>query len=331
VTRAGLLVGLALFFSLPALAAVDVASRATAGTGTVTDPWTGWDTNTSWAADTEYFFRTGNFAYASSPNFLQAGLALIGEAGATLRFRGAGDALVFDSDGQVGNVRIENLIVQGNAKTANGIFMRGARDATLRHVSVRDVAGAALRIQDSVGGSLENVRVTHFEMADARFLVAPRYGIVLSSGTTGFKVMNAVVEGATAIGIWIQARASGNTFLSGTSEGNRGKGIVIDGDANTIVNTDFEENAEGQDIEISGSGNELRAVYASHFVNVLSGQANRIRGRFHRITIAEQCTFTDISGSYMSGSLVDFSETTVKYGYQTSEGFQRGGHPGRGP
>jgi hypothetical protein len=97
---------------------VDVASQATAGDGTEADPWTGWDTAIAWAARTEYRFRTGWFAYASSPNFLKEDIAIIGEAGTYLKHTGTGDAFKMESPSPgsiwVHRVRVENLTIIGS-------------------------------------------------------------------------------------------------------------------------------------------------------------------------------------------------------------------------
>lgn len=321
---------LALAMALPATAAVDVASRATGGSGTAANPWTGWDTAFEWTANTEYLFRSGHFRYGRSPDLVKPGIALIGEAGATLRFAGTGDALTVDSVTPVENVRIENLIIQGTRETRNGVFLRGVNNAVLRHVSVRDVANAGVWLEVATGGLLENVRVTHHEMPDDRFAVVPDYGLVFSSQARNLRVVNPVIEGLGKAGIWLQRGSESNTLINGTSEGNPGKGIVIDGNRNTIINTDFEWNGEGQDIEISGDENELRAIMSVNFVEVKSGRSNKIRGRFYRMRISGACMFTDISGVY-TFVLEDSSPTTIKYGYQTYDGYQRGLRPGRGP
>lgn len=98
---------------------IDVASFATGGDGTSANPWTGWDTAITWAEHTQYFFRKGVFAYATSPNFLKYGIALIGEAGTILQHTGSGNAFVMDAGATVGslwiqNVRVENLTIRGH-------------------------------------------------------------------------------------------------------------------------------------------------------------------------------------------------------------------------
>jgi hypothetical protein len=136
-----------------AMAAVDVASRASRGSGTSEDPWMGWDVNTAWNVETEYAFRSGYYAYFASPNFLKSGIALKGEPGTVLRFLGAGNAVVFDNPGTSAliynnwtmNVRMENFTIEDTAAATNGIYVRAMRNGVFRNISVRDVSAAAIR------------------------------------------------------------------------------------------------------------------------------------------------------------------------------------------
>jgi hypothetical protein len=105
-------------------AEVSVAGRATGGSGTVGAPWTGWDAG-PWEPFTRYRFRSGHYAFATSPNYLQPGIELIGEAGVFLKHTGTGNAFVMDAGAEVGsvwiqNVRVENLIVLGNYAASPG-------------------------------------------------------------------------------------------------------------------------------------------------------------------------------------------------------------------
>ena len=321
------LCGLLLAVSFPAAAFVDVATFAKFGTGDVSLPWAGWDTAVNWQPETEYFFRKGYYAYSVSPNFLKTGIALRGEAGTVLQFTGSGNAVVFDNPGGnanayanwTENVRFENFIIQGNANTTNGLFLRAVRNGIFRHVSVRDVSNACLWGEALVTNMVENFRCTHHEMPNDVFNVVPAYGIVLGSrgaedSTTTTTVTNAVIEGISQVGIWIMANSFANTFIGGTSEGNLGKGMVIDGQTNTLINMDFEGNG-GTNVEINDANNQLQGVVSEGLINLQNGYLNKLRGRFSNVNISNRCDYTDISGSFISVQLVDQSQTTVKFGY----------------
>ena len=57
---------------------VDVAAYATGGTGTSGDPWTGWDTATTWSTARKYVFRPGHYLATSTLLLAANYLHLIG-------------------------------------------------------------------------------------------------------------------------------------------------------------------------------------------------------------------------------------------------------------
>jgi hypothetical protein len=315
------------------LAAVDVANFATSGSGSQASPWVGWDAAVSWQPETEYFFRKGYYAYMISPNFLKTGIALRGEAGTVLQFNGVGNAVVFDNPGGSGhdfsdwtmNVRMENFIIQGTTGATNGLYLRAVRNGIFRHISVRDVSGACVWGEALVTNMIENLRCSHHEMPNDTFNVVPAYGIVLGTrgaadSTTTTTVTNAVIEGVSQVGVWIKAGSFSNTFLNGTSEGNLGKGMVIDGFFNTIVNMDFEANGS-TDVEINEAGNELQGVVSAGLVYARFGYLNKLRGRFTNVTI-DYADYTDLTGAFIAGVLTEGVPTTIKVGYYVKGEFR---------
>ena len=221
--------------AIPDHAGVDVASASIAGVGTAANPWVGWDTRITWSPETEYFFRSGYYAYTMSPNFLKTGVALKGEAGTVLQFNGVGNAVVFDNPGTSSliyenwtmNVRMENFIIQGNPNATNGLFLRAIRNGIFRHISIRDVTNAGVWTEALVTNVFENIRVTRYENLGYNFSVVPAYGIVLGTRgtddtTTTTTITNAVIEGVSQIGIWIKPNVFGNTIINGTCEANAG-------------------------------------------------------------------------------------------------------------
>ncbi len=326
---------------LPALAAVDVSSRATMGSGSREDPWTGWDTNTAWSPETEYAFRSGHYAYSASPNFLKTGIALKGELGTVLRFVGQGNAVVFDNPGTNAliyrnwtmNVRMENFVIEGNAGATNGIYARGMRNAVFRNISVRDVSGAAFRCEACVTNILDNFRVSRHDMPNGRFNVVPSHGIILAARgpdtSTTTTVSNATISGVSAAGVWVQPGSYGNTFMNSTISGNPGMGMVLDGALNTVMNSRLEANI-GTDIVVNHASNELHGVLSTGLVDVRAGQMNKLRGSFAAVDIALSCDFTDVAGAAI-GTLRDNSGNTIKPGPQPVIGVPFMGRAGRGP
>jgi hypothetical protein len=191
---------------------------------------------------------------------------------------------------------------------------------------VRDVSNAGVWTEGLVTNIFDNIRVTHHEMPNDAFNVVPAYGMVLGprgagDDTTTTTVTNAVIEGVSQTGVWIKAGSFGNTFINGTSEGNAGKGMVMDGHTNTVVNMDFEANA-GTNVEINGPNNQFQGVVSEGLIDVRNGYLNKLRGRFSNVTISAACDYTDLSGSMITVALIDQSQTTVKFGMFVVPGFR---------
>src|SRR5262245_23597421 len=110
--------------TLPCLAqsTVDVAARATGGSGTSGSPWTGWDTvSNPWLSNTTYTFKPGYYSAASPLDWGVAGIALIGECtpsaadtGAIIKYSGSSSVPFVKFDAGSGSsiiygIRMENL------------------------------------------------------------------------------------------------------------------------------------------------------------------------------------------------------------------------------
>jgi len=306
---------------------VDVANLATEGDGSATNPYSGWE-NLKPLPETEYYFREGKtFEYFHSPNWLVPGIALRGGAGTTLKYGGNGDAFIMDNPGGerpssrnwTKNVRVENLIIQGNTNTKNGMFLRGIRDGLFRHISIRDVSGAALYTEGLVTNVFENVRCIRGEMPNATFYVTPRYGAVLgtrgvSDSTTTTTFINPVFEGTSVAGIYIMTGCQNNTFINGTCENNTGRGMQIDGFYNVFQNMDFETNSI-EDVNITVGRNQFLNCLSTGTVNINKNaqQTVILGGKYNSITIDGSSLLTSlIAVNY--ASLADASKTAILIG-----------------
>lgn len=371
---------------------VDVASAATGGTGTSGDPWTGWDTAITWAARTRYVFRSGWFAYATSPNFLLEGIELVGSPGTYLRHTGTGNAFVMDAGSTPGtiwvqNVRVENINLYGNPlpitgsatvaggsaavvgtgtafttqlavgdsltftpgfstarsyliasieddthltldrvassnhagqprynKTRHGFYLRGVRNGVFDRLSVKDVGHAALRTEACVTNSLRMFRSTYHEPTQStEFLTRPQWGIVTAGRgadwTTTWTIEEPVIEGMQIYGIHFASDSYGNTVTNGTSEGNPAPcvGIQLDGQYNTLVNTDVEANGSSNDIVIAASGNALVNVFATALVTTTGAVANVqiLGGRYQDLTLAASSSRCFVASPVVNGTFTD--------------------------
>jgi hypothetical protein len=317
---------------------INVSSLAiTSGTGTLANPWVGWDTNV-WAPFTEYYWPSGVYAWSiPGLNLLQPGIAHVGEAGTRLKFSGLGNAVSFDNPGGSGhaysdwtqNIRFENFIIQGTASCTNGLFLRACRNGIFKHISVEDVSNAGLYAEACVTNMVDNFRCTHHEMPNDVFNVVPAFGIVLGTrgvgdSTTCFTFTNAVIEGVSNTGIWIKPQCYGNKFINGTSEGNSGRGMVVEGLMNVVDGMDFEANG-GSNLEISSELNDIRNIVSNDKpVWVKNGYLNRIHGRMSLLTIENTAQYTDITGVMITVGLTDRSTTTIKGAhYVVPDGFRK--------
>ena len=309
---------------------IDVASYFTGGDGSPAAPW-----SLDWAIlgpiqrDTEYVLPSGEINYPVAPNLLKSGVALVGRAGTVLRCTGPGDVLVLDNPGGAPlsydnwtmNVRLENLLLRGNAASRHGLFMRGVRNALVSHVGVADVPGAGIWTEACVTNELRNFRCTHHEMPNDAFAVRPAYGIVFAARgpdtSTTWTVTNPVIEGVGSIGIWVKDGCYGNTFINGTSEGNLGKGMQIDSWDNVVMNTDFEANG-ATDVELNHDRNKLVSIYSGRAVVINPSQMNCLDGGIYTdITIHPYSHMTRVAGLLYRGTFTDGPLDTIKYGNQS--------------
>lgn len=367
---------------------VDVSSFATGGDGTQGDPWTGWDTAITWTAHTTYSFRSGYFAYATSPNFLKTDIALIGEAGTFLQHTGTGDAFTLASDDLAvtwyHRVRVENITILGHVttlsgsasassgtntivgtgtsflsqvavgdaiafesgssnnetrlvtavtddthitvsgnwltsksgagmkcgKTRHGVYMGGCRNVSLKNVTVHDVANSALYAEWCVTNQAELlVSSYHDPIQSTEFQVRSQYGIKLDHNTTTFTFIEPVIEGTQAAGIYTLDGSYGNTFINGTSEGNKGKGAVFASVSNTIINTDFEAN-EGLDVEVLQSRNRFINTVIEGSITIGAGAGNRIEGGVCGAIVADG-DYAIIDGVEVLGTITGAALSTL--------------------
>lgn len=208
-----------------------------------------------------------------------------------------GDAISFDAGGPNAETRLVTLItdnthltVSGNwlttktaagmkcGKTRHGVYMAGCRNVSLKNITVHDVANSALYAEWCVTNYAELfVTSYHDPIQSTEFQIRSQYGIKLDHNTTTFTFLEPVIEGTQEAGIYTLDGSYGNTFVNGTSEGNKGNGAVFASVGNTIINTDFEAN-EGLDVEVLQSRNRFINAVIEQSITITAGQGNRIEG-----------------------------------------------------
>jgi hypothetical protein len=201
---------------------VDVANYATAGAGTSGSPWTGWDTAITWASFTTYRFRTGYYAFAASPSWLQPGIRLIGEAGVYLQHTGSGNAFVMDAGATPGSAWIQNVVVQdlivlGNYATGAGTITTSASNGS--------IVGAGTSFTSlAVGNTI--TRGSGSQNAETRTITAiadDTHCTVDSAWNLGIGAGGSYVVGKTTNGFFLRAiRNSRFAQLAARDVGNAG-------------------------------------------------------------------------------------------------------------
>lgn len=276
------------------------------------------------------FVPFGTYTYATSPNFARPGVSLWCVPGATFKHTGTGNAFTLDGgasgSGILGN-RYDNLTVQGNALSTNGLYVRSIHHSDFMRPRVKGCAttGAGMLLEWCVA----NTWITPIVSVNTGGLSPiPKYGMHLSrrgSGTdhsTTNVVLSPIFEGLTqssGAGIYIDYAAK-NEFNGGTSESNT-HGIYITGDSGVGNNTFrslFLEANSSSDLTLDG------AVYQSFYdltsaagvtITNNAGYCRFYGGVLDDTTIAstaDYIRFRDVI--FASGStLTNSSDTTMFY------------------
>ena len=253
-------------YSMVKGAPVNVIDYISGGTGTSGDPYVGWDTAITWAANTKYVFPVGVFQHSAELSLAYAGIFLQGSGvGTVLKFTGSGVCARFEGGvgGGVYDIRMDGFLIKGNANATHGIYLTNCNHMSFKNISVVDVTQYGFDINFSVLGIIENFTCT-VNGGLATFM--PSTGLRLdasgtfaSTYTSEILVINPIIEGVSGEGIRL-GRCIFGKILNGTSEAN-GTGIRSTADAslNVIDGTDCESNS-AYDFIIAGIGNMLRGA-----------------------------------------------------------------------
>lgn len=128
-------------------APVDVHRNVTGGTGTISNPWTGWDTATTWGPNTQYDFRDGYYAYTTSPNFAHNFLRLNTRTNTVFVHTGNGVAFNVDAGASASAIVVGLDIrarVKSHAGAQQGMLMRGVAQSKIK-VEFNDVPNVCVQ------------------------------------------------------------------------------------------------------------------------------------------------------------------------------------------
>jgi hypothetical protein len=254
------------------------------------------------AAHGALIFPAGTYRYAESPNFARDDLEILGQGRVTLRHTGRGVGFLVDGWARrpvrkVWNMRIENLALEGNAKTAIGFFFRSVHHG--RFARLRVIGGApegeGFRTEFFVANYCEGWGVTGNERVVG---VLPGTGITLTAlappretyGTVDCTLVNCIVESCGRTGLHLD-RAHNNMIRGGTFEDLKaGTGLLVSEMASgNVVDGVFLENNRLH-IDCQGPQNQFIALSAAKGLSRFHGGADFTRligGRFADLSIEE--------------------------------------------
>lgn len=249
---------------------VYVASYATGGSGTSGDPWTGWEFTPE--SNTKYFWRAGWYATAGwSVDFGTTQIHDVTfdfEETAVIQHTGSGVAITWKSDSGhtptwkdwFFNFQVHHLTIEGNASTTDGVLLRGCRFGLFFQPSIRNISGAAWRLEACVNNQFIQPICSLYETGTAAWTTTPAYHFYLdkrasdSSQTTCTLIDDPVSEGIGTVALYFKDTWF-NQVRGGTSEICTGKGVQEDSTCkfNTFQNHDCEQNG-GKDWDLHGLG-----------------------------------------------------------------------------
>jgi hypothetical protein len=274
------------------------------------------------------YFPAGTYTYATSPNFGASWRSIVGEGNGTIfNHTGSGNAFVVDggTSSNLNGVTIEDIRVNGNSQSTNGIYIRGVARSYFKNMIGTGCAttGSGLLVEFGLTNTFHNIYVLPGEPTNAPVLV-PLYGIRLATRNAGERstantFINPITEGFVDpapgqsrlhVGFFLDdARA--NTLIGGTAE-NCDTGIKITGAGNVVISNHLENTASGAiDLYCTGAGNTFLHTVANSTVNVgVSGSLNTFVGGFIKNLLVHGATAGNSFNGVTIETLTDSSIAT---------------------
>lgn len=292
---------------------ISVMDYVTSGTGTSGDPYLGWDTNTPWAANTEYVFPAGTFQYGTTLSLPYAGIYLHGVGlGTVLKFTGTGNCVSFDNAGN--SPRIEGFLINGNANATNGIYTNNANYGICRNITVKNVSVSGFRSIFGVYWNIEDFYMGNNFGTQTTFAAAGIYlGDIGSAGATvtAYTIINANIANCVHSGIDIE-NGWGNTIIGGAVEANGDQGLYLSPNAHdNIINGLYVEGNTTSAIVVNGSGNNFIGLWCIDsnntpiFFGATSSSNHVYGGVYGAITIIAGAIRNEFTSTRLGGTWTD--------------------------
>lgn len=247
----------------------------------------------------QLIFPQGIYQYSVSPNWAISKAQIVAEGEVRLRYTGTEDAVIIDAGAVTGlcwDMKFGKFLIECPSTAKNACFVRGVHAS---HIEIKALGAgtnyAGIRVEWSV---CTDFYITVSNNHEGWYKGAkPLYGIFIDKkelqpeGQGGYtswcSFYTPKIEGCE-FGIYI-IRGQGNSFYSGTSEGNSKKGIILESTAiyNKFYSIDMEANTE-HDIYCVGRENEFYSVDSTG-IHLFDGYARdnvMIGGSQNQITLA---------------------------------------------
>jgi hypothetical protein len=300
---------------------VSVMDYVTGGTGTSGNPYTGWDTNTPWAAGIEVVFPIGTFAYSTTLNLAYSKIYVHGAGRATiLKFTGTGNCVSFDGGGAgINSPHIEGFLITGNASATNGIYTDNATYGICKNITVQNVSVAGFR---SIFGVYWHIEDFFMGNNFGSQTTTPAVGIYLGSSggsetVTAYTIINANIADCINSGIDIN-NGWGNTIIGGAVEANGDQGLYLGANAHdNLVNNLYIEGNSTKAVYVQGTGNNFIGLWctdAGYPPIVFSGSSSSnhvFGGVFGAITINSGALRNEFTNTRLGGTWTDNGSGTV--------------------
>lgn len=281
-----------------------VDTYATAGNGSSTSPWTGWDTNSSntWTPGTAYIFRQGWYSYSATPAaWAASNMQLLGQPGTVLKCVGCTGAVVslVNTSNHPQNIHFENFILDGNGTAAEGLLVNGPGRSEFNDIRIRNVTTTGFHLTTNILNTFTNPKIALAGETSSTIHYMPVTAMLIDGGSSANTIINPVFEGTgtnnylnlatvTQVGLKMAGTSIQNVIIGGTAE-SLVTGIALctdSGDVNCSKNTFTGIDVEGNttsDIVLGLDGSSSNLAYSNQFSNVI-GDSTPATGKVLRIT-----------------------------------------------